>query len=569
MSEQATPPNEAQQAAPKQRSANALNYIVLGLLVVCVLIASVKLFGSTVSGKFASANGGVYSHVTFGEDTYDSGDHYADYPARAPSDDRIDESALEVDGVSRRGEVYETNPENQFIHARVQSTSTFSIDVDNASYTLSRRDLENGALPVPAAVRPEEFINYFDYGYPDPRGAEPFSINLEVAPSRFGEGKHLLRVGLQGDRKSLEELAPTNIVLLVDVSGSMQSERKLPLVIESVEALVESLRPRDTISIVTYAGRDRVLLEPTRVKKRRVIERALDHLAHSGNGGSTNAEAGIVTAYRLAEEGFKPKGNNRVIIMTDGDFNVGKTGQQLFELVDRYRAQGINLTCMGYGLGDYQDYHMENLAKNGNGNYFYVDSIEEAERVFGTDLVSTLEVIAADVKIQVSFDPTQVKRYRLVGYENRVMDNQDFRDDTKDAGEIGPGHTVTAFYELELSSGTSLDSSLAQVRLRYKPRQGASSEELVREIPRANIHEAFSAASAGFQFGAAVAEFAELLRRSDHIERADIDAVINTAARHAGDDPARVELVELARGARELWLSRLEPAPDERAGAIY
>ena len=569
MSEQATPPNEAQQAAPKQRSANALNYIVLGLLVVCVPIASVKLFGSTLSGKFASANGGVYSHVTFGDGAYDRGDYYADYPARAPSDDRIDESALEVDGVSRRGEVYETNPENQFIHARVQSTSTFSIDVDNASYTLSRRDLENGALPVPAAVRPEEFINYFDYGYPDPRGAEPFSINLEVAPSRFGEGKHLLRVGLQGDRKSLEELAPTNIVLLVDVSGSMQSERKLPLVIESVEALVESLRPRDTISIVTYAGRDRVLLEPTRVKKRRVIERALDHLAHSGNGGSTNAEAGIVTAYRLAEEGFKPKGNNRVIIMTDGDFNVGKTGQQLFDLVDRYRAQGINLTCMGYGLGDYQDYHMENLAKNGNGNYFYVDSIEEAERVFGTDLASTLEVIAADVKIQVAFDPAVVKRYRLVGYENRVMDNQDFRDDTKDAGEIGPGHTVTAFYELELSSDAALDSSLAQVRLRYKPRQGASSEELVREIPRANIHEAFSAASAGFQFGAAVAEFAKLLRRSDHIERADIDAVINTATRHAGDDPARVELVELARGARELWLSRLEPAPDERAGAIY
>lgn len=569
MHEQNTPTHEEKSRAFKlRRFVGVSSTMALVVLIVCVVFATTKMFGSTLSVKYSNANDGVSSEIMFEDIPWESSTSRVSR-SEFSFDDREEEPEQGAFGSSRQDEVYEVNPENQFVDAWHQPTSTFSIDVDNASYTLSRRDLENGALPIPDAVRPEEFINYFDYGYPEPRDAAPFSVNLELAPSRFGEQKHLLRVGLQGDRKGLEELAPTNIVLLVDVSGSMQSELKLPLVIESIETLVESLRPRDKISIVTYAGYDRVLLEPTRIEHRRTIERALDRLADSSTGGSTNAEAGIVSAYRLAEAGIEPEGNNRVIILTDGDFNVGRTGHQLFELIERYRVRGINLTCMGYGLGDYNDYHMENLAKNGNGNYFYVDSLEEAQRVFGTELASVLEVIASDVKIQVNFDPDSVKRYRLIGYENRVMANRDFRDDSKDAGEIGPGHTVTAYYELELRPGVELSNSLAQIRLRYKPRHNAKSEELVRAIPRTSIHTAFGAASPGFQFGAAVAEFAELLRRSDHIERADIDAVIATAARHAGENSERRQFVELAREAKKLWLSKLERAPSRRPWEVH
>ena len=465
------------------------------------------------------------------------------------------------DGNYQDGETYEVNPENTFIDTETEATSTFSIDVDNASYTLMRRDVRNNRLPVADAVRPEEYINYFDYGYTEPDGEHPFSVNLEIAPSKFGEGKHLARVGLQGEHRAVADLKPTNIVLLVDVSGSMQSERKLPLVIESVEALIDNLRPDDTVSIVTYAGYDRVMLEPTPVKRAAKIRRAIHSTDDFFKGGSTNAEAGIVKAYELAEQALKPDGNNRVIILTDGDFNVGKTGDALFETIDSYRAKGISLTCMGYGLGNYHDHHMENLSKRGNGNYFYVDSIEEAERVFGTDLASTLEVIAADVKIQVAFDPAVVKRYRLVGYENRVMDNQDFRDDTKDAGEIGPGHTVTAYYELELHPNPQVIEDVAEVRIRYKPQYGTESKELTHAIGTSSIHGSFADASGGFQFGAAVAELAELMRRSAHVDAPDADAVIAVIAEHAGDDPARQELLELARAARSLGLADFEPAP--------
>jgi len=427
-----------------------------------------------------------------------------------------------------------------------------------------RRDVTSHRLPVAAAVRPEEYINFFDHGYAEPDDAHPFSIDLEVAPSKFGDGKHLMRVGLQGEHRDVANLKPTNLVLLLDVSGSMQSSDKLPMVVESVHTLIDNLRPTDTISIVTYAGQDRVMIEPTQVRYSGRIKRALSR-AGSFAGGATNADAGIVTAYRLAERGLKKGGNNRVIIMTDGDFNVGRTGESLFNLIDEYRDKGISLTCMGYGRGNYHDMHMENLSKRGNGNYFYVDSEAEADRVFGTDLASTLEVIAADVKIQVGFDPAVVKSYRLVGYENRVMNNEDFRDDTKDAGEIGPGHTVTAFYELELYPKPEVMKQVAEVRVRYKSQYGASSSELTRAVTTQQVHSSFESAPASFQFGAAVAEYAELLRRSKHVESPDPKLVVDLLERHAGADEAKKELVGLAGRAMGYGLGDFVPAVEIKA----
>ena len=334
---------------------------------------------------------------------------------------------------STAGERYDEVVENDYIDASEEATSTFSIDVDTASYTLMRRDVEEGRLPAKEGVRPEEYINYFDYPYAQPEGEDPFSIHLEVAPSRFGEGKHLMRVGLQGKALTVEDLKPTNLVFLIDVSGSMQSEQKLPLVKRSLYTLIDHLRPSDTIGIVVYAGEDRVVLTPTEVRDESKIKQAIESLS---SGGSTNADAGIVRAYQLAEQARIEGGNNRVVILTDGDFNVGRRGEELIDLIEQYRDKEISLTCMGYGRGNYNDYHMENLSNKGNGNYFYVDSLQEAERVFGSELAGTLEVIAADVKIQVEFNQEAVKSYRLVGYENRVLDNEDFDDDAKDAGEI-------------------------------------------------------------------------------------------------------------------------------------
>ena len=465
------------------------------------------------------------------------------YGEIAPSDERI-------------SEVYDEVVENDFVDASQQNTSTFSVDVDTASYTVMRRDVQSGRLPLPQSVRPEEYINFFDYAYPEPVEGAPFSVHMEVAPSKFGEGLHMMRVGVRGKQVKKADMKPTNIVFLVDVSGSMSSREKSPLVQESIKTLVDNLRDEDTISIVTYAGADRVILEPTQIKKSGKIRRALRRLKRAGGifgGGSTNAEAGIVTAYKLAEQAKKTNGNNRVILLTDGDFNVGKTGEELIAVIEDYRAKEISLTCMGYGLGDYNDYHMENLSNRGNGNYFYVDSVEEAERVFGSQLTSTLEVIAADVKIQVEFNQDVVTRYRLLGYENRVLENDDFDDDAVDAGEIGPGHTVTAYYELELGEDAPDASLLSTVRLRHKSQYGEDSELLERAIKLSGAADSFEAASDDFRFGAAVAEYAEILRGSMHVDAADLQAVHEVASGASqGEERQRefLELVETARGLR-------------------
>jgi Ca-activated chloride channel family protein len=448
------------------------------------------------------------------------------------------------------GETYDEVVENDFVSAADEDTSTFSIDVDNASYTIMRRDLENGRLPAPESVRPEEYINYFDYAYAPPQ-EDPFSINLEGAPSRFGEDLHVLKVGLQGIEVPNDKMKPTSLVFLIDTSGSMSGERKLPMVKKSLHTLVENLRPNDSVGIVVYAGDAGTVLEPTPVSQKQKICDAIDRL---GAGGGTAGEAGIVEAYKLAERSKKPGGNNRVVILTDGDFNIGRTGEELFTLIDSYRDQGVSLTAVGYGLGNYNDYTMENIAKRGNGNYFYVDSLDEAARVFGTELSSTLEVIAADVKIQLEFNADAVARYRLIGYENRLLDNEDFDDDAVDAGELGPGHTVTALYEIELSDQASDAAALVDVRLRYKSQYGTESKLLERGIKVSELRASFDAASDGLRLAAAVAEYAEILRGSKHSEGDRFDDVLDIldGVGALPEADRRAELSGLVTKARDL-----------------
>jgi len=449
------------------------------------------------------------------------------------------------------GETYEEVVENDFIDTASEDTSTFSIDVDNASYTLMRRDINRGVLPVRAGVRPEEYINFFDYAYPEPVEEQAFSINLEVAPSEFGQDKHLVRIGVKGKEVSPATMKHNNIVFLIDVSGSMQGAHKLSLVKQSLTSLLDNLRPDDTVGIVVYAGRDAVVLESTAVASRERIQSAIDNLK---SGGSTNAEAGIVAAYDMAERHKVEGANNRVIILTDGDFNVGKRGQELIDYIASQRERHLSITCMGYGLGNYNDYHMENIAKEGNGNYYYVDTLEEADRVFGTDLPSTLEVIAADVKIQVAFNGEAVTRYRLAGYDNRVLNNEDFENDSVDAGEIGPGHNVTAYYEIELAPDALDEALLAEVRVRHKSQYGEASTEFSRGIKMNQIQASFSDASSDFQFAAAVLEFAEILRGSKHSDGARfVDVLDILTANSSESQPKRTEFISLVERAKDLW----------------
>ncbi|QDG51532.1 VWA domain-containing protein [Persicimonas caeni] len=489
------------------------------------------------------STGGDYAYAPDhnGSPNYNNSQSYADAGTSEQADPDYQE-----------GENYEEWEENDFVDTATENTSTFSIDVDNASYTLMRRDIRNGYLPAAEGVRPEEYINFFSYDYVQPAGEDPFSINMEIAPSKFGAEDHkLLRIGLQGEEIPVEDLKPTNLVFLIDVSGSMQSSHKLPMVKESLYTLLDHLRPSDSVGIVVYAGADGVVLEPTEVQNRAQIQSAIENLSA---GGSTNGEAGIVSAYKMAEQAKIEGGNNRVIILTDGDFNVGKTGDDLVQLVRDYRDKHISLTCVGYGMGNYNDATMEWLARDGNGNYFYVDSEQEAQRIFGDNLPSTLEVIASDVKIQVEFDQTSVARYRLVGYENRVMANEDFDDDTKDAGEIGPGHTVTALYEIELSPDAAASTNnLATVRMRYKPQYGDESKLLQRGIKMSQVKDTFEGASDSFRFAAAVAEYAEILRESKHSEGARYDDVLSIAqGANPGADPQKTEFVDLVGMAKTI-----------------
>ncbi|MGE0708020.1 MAG: von Willebrand factor type A domain-containing protein [Planctomycetota bacterium] len=405
-----------------------------------------------------------------------------------------------------------------FVCAREDNRSTFSIDVDTGSYTIARRKLREGSLPPPAAVRVEEFVNYFRQDYPDPSEGRAFAVLSEASASPFREGKAILRIGLQGRRLREETRKRANLVFLIDTSGSMQSPDKLGLVKRSLQLLTDHLRADDRVSICTYAGSVSKVLDPTPASERGTILRAISRLQA---GGSTAMSSGIDLAYQLAARQAGPEVTTRVIVCSDGDANVGpRSHEQILGQIDEYRHKGITLGTVGFGMGNYKDTMMEQLADKGNGSYAYVDSLDEARRLFGEDLLQSLEVIARDVKLQVVFDPRRVARYRLLGYENRAIADRDFRNDAVDAGEVGAGHTVTALYELELVPGS--EGPLGAVHLRHKPgeRRGVEDDRAseVAYSLTAQVNPRFEQASQRFRFTACVAEMAEILRKSPHVK---------------------------------------------------
>jgi Ca-activated chloride channel family protein len=487
-------------------------------------------------------------------------------PSAAPYDGAVAEEPAKPSG-----EGYESLPENPFLEVSRAPLSTFSIDVDTASYSNIRRFLEDGQLPPANAVRIEEMVNYFSYDYPRPVGDVPFSVTTEVADCPWNAEHRLLQVGLKGREMAAEVLPPSNLVFLVDASGSMGDARKLPLLKESMRVLVEQLSPADRVAIVTYAGGSGLALESTPGSRKDEI---LEALSRVEAGGSTNGGAGIELAYQVAERNLIANGNNRVILATDGDFNVGMTSPDaLVGLIEEKRQKGVFLTVLGFGTGNYQDATMEKLADKGNGNYAYIDSIDEGRKVFGRDLTGTLFTIAKDVKIQIEFNPKHVAGYRLIGYENRVLADRDFDDDTKDAGEIGAGHTVTALYEVVPAgrrvenpdgvdalkyqrpmepTGAAMTGELATVSLRYKEPDGDTSR--LMSVPVADSGLKFEQATQNLHFSAAVASFGMLLRGSKYAGAANYDTVLAMARDAAGADLAgdRAEFLGLVAKAKSL-----------------
>ncbi len=447
--------------------------------------------------------------------------------------------------------------------------STFSIDVDTGAYANLRRFLASGRLPPRDAVRIEELINYFDYAYPAPAQAgTPFSVTTEIGPSPWGRNTHLLHVGIKGYELPPGELPPANLVFLIDVSGSMRSPDKLGLLKSALQLLARRLRPEDHVAIAVYAGASGTVLEPTSGAERGRILAAIENLRA---GGSTNGAAGIRLAYALAERHFHPGGVNRVILATDGDFNVGTTNvEQLVELVQARRASGIALTTLGFGMGNYNDHLLERIADAGDGNYAYIDTLNEARKVLVDELSATLLTIARDVKIQLEFNPALVSEYRLIGYVNRRLRREDFDNDRVDAGDIGAGHTVTALYEVALrgSGGERISGlrygaperpapehggEIAYLRLRYKPVQdGAAPGEvasrlLEQPLRLAEVRETLEETSERYRFAAAVAAFGQLLRGGTHTGEFGLEDVRALARGARGEDPFgyRAEFVQL------------------------
>lgn len=422
---------------------------------------------------------------------------------------------------------YGTNPQ---INTLREPVSTFAIDVDTASYTLVRNYLVQGMLPPPEAVRVEEFINYFPQSYPAPDG-NLLTVYLEGAPSPFRPHMHVLQVGLRARDISRSERRPAMLTFVIDVSGSMAMQERLELVKESLQLLLDQLGPDDRVAIVTYNERARVVLEHT--PDSRAVRRAIDQLAA---GGSTNAAAGLMLGYELAAGAYRPEADNRVILCSDGVANVGATGpEKILRQVAEYSTQGIALTTVGVGMGNYNDVLLEQLADRADGNYAYVDDREEARRVFVDGLTGTLAVVAKDVKVQVQFDPEQVASYRLLGYENRALDNRDFRNDRADAGEMGAGHTVTALYELELTRQAADDLGLVAVR--YRDPETGDLTEIQVPIQQRVVARRAEDASAQLRWTAAVAEYAGVLRGSPWSVETDLQGVLSVA-RPAADELA-------------------------------
>ena len=473
-------------------------------------------------------------------------------------------------------ESYDRITENPFLAVGSNPLSTFSIDVDRASYSNVRRFITNGQRPPKDAVRVEEMINYFSYGAPAPARGEPFAIVTEVAQAPWQPEHRLVRIALHAPRIDTRELPASNIVFLLDVSGSMQSPNKLPLVKQSMRLLVDQLREQDRVAIVVYAGSAGLVLPSTSGAER---DRIMDAIEGLEAGGSTAGGQGLRLAYKVAREHHIRGGNNRVILATDGDFNVGASSDaEMVRLVEEHRAQGTFLTALGYGMGNYKDSKLEKLSNAGNGNYAYIDDLMEAKKVLVAEFGGTLFTVAKDVKLQVEFNPAHVVAYRLIGYENRLLRDEDFDNDAKDAGEIGAGHSVTALYEVipvgastaksvrvvgdlryrqtTVQSSAGRNAELAHVKIRYKAPDGDAS----RLLERAVLDRA-AAPSADLGFAASVAAFGMILRDSEHKGNATLDDVLRLAEQHRGQDREgyRAEFIRMVS-----QYSRMEVADGKR-----
>lgn len=450
--------------------------------------------------------------------------------------------------------------ENKFMRPDREPLSTFSIDVDEAAYSHVRSYIQHGELPPPHTVRIEEMINYFDYTYPQPQNDDAFSITTELGECPWNSKHQLLHIGLKGKEIATDNLPPSNMVFLVDVSGSMSEPNKLPLVQASMKMLVQKLRPTDRVAIVVYAGSAGLVLPSTPGTEKNKIKNAIDQLEA---GGSTAGGEGIELAYAEATKNFIREGNNRIILATDGDFNVGVSSEdELVRLIEKKRETGVFLSVLGFGRGNYMDNKMQLLADRGNGNHSYIDNLQEASKVLVKEFGSTLFTIASDVKIQVEFNPASVAGYRLIGYENRMLDDVDFNDDKKDAGEIGSGHTVTALYEIIPANGSPLVDDLKYqavakpvnankidelmtLKLRYK-KPGESASKLIVH-PVGTVQTSKSQLSDNFRFSAAVASYGMLLRHSSYKADATFDNTIALAKKAKGtdDEGYRNEFIKL------------------------
>jgi Ca-activated chloride channel family protein len=463
-------------------------------------------------------------------------------------------------------EEYDKIVENAFVSALTNPLSTFSVDVDNASYSNVRRFLNSNEMPYPGSVRIEEMINYFDYQYRQPTDEHPFSVSMEMGKCYWNTEHYLVQIGLKGKEIEIEKIPSGNMVFLIDVSGSMENTNKLPLLKSAFKILMEKLRPSDRVAIVVYAGAAGLVLESTSCDEKDKIINAFDNLSA---GGSTAGGEGIKLAYKIAKQNFIQGGNNRVILATDGDFNIGQSSDASLEkMIEEKRKDGIFLTVLGFGMGNYKDSKMEKLSNAGNGNYAYIDNILEAKKVLGKEIWGTLYTIAKDVKIQIEFNPAKVKGYRLIGYENRMLKKEDFNDDTKDAGDIGSGHTVTAFYEiipagsdeeipgvdeLEYQQTNVVESeNMMTVKLRYKKPDENKSKLIKNRIKENDIKSA--ELSQNFMFASAVAEFGLLLRDSKFKADATYTQVIQRAKHSKGtdDEGYRAEFIRLVEIAEAL-----------------
>jgi Uncharacterized protein containing a von Willebrand factor type A (vWA) domain len=474
-----------------------------------------------------------------------------------------DKAAIQRYNNNFNTEGYASINENGFKNVKNNPLSTFSIDVDNASYSNIRRFINSGSLPPADAVRIEEMINYFKFNYPEPNGEHPFSVYTELAICPWNKNHRLLQVGLRGKSIDKSTLPPSNLVFLIDVSGSMDDPNKLPLLKSAFGLLVNELRAQDHVAIVVYAGAAGLVLESTPGNRKETIMSAIDNLEA---GGSTAGGAGLMLAYKEAEKNFVEGGNNRIILATDGDFNVGESSNGGMErLVEEKREQGVFITVLGFGMGNYKDDKMEIIADKGNGNYAYIDNLQEARKVLVREFGGTLFTIAKDVKFQLEFNPSKVESYRLIGYENRLLNDEDFNNDTKDAGEMGSGHMVTALYELVTNgSGESLPSvdplkyqaskinrdenysnELLTIKVRYKKPDGKTSMLLEKSVK--GSADEIEDASDNLRFAASVAEFGMILRESEFKGTSTLDSAAKLArsARGEDEDGYRGELLRL------------------------